>query len=196
MNRLRRLLTAAIVATFIAGCGVPSQSTPVRVNPADLPSPLVAPDTPVSPPGTVRPGQSAVRVYFVRDARLVGLAREATGTSAADRIDATIAALLAGPSQNEQATGLATTLPPGLVLRIAGTTGTRVQLELGGEIGGRSATENVLTVGQIVLSLTSLASVDEVSFVQDGSPAQALLPGGALTDKPLTATDYAPLTAR
>jgi hypothetical protein len=71
--------------------------------------------------------------------------------------------------------------------------GRRVVLELSGETGGRSATENVLAVGQIVLSVTALPTVDEVTFQRDGVAVEALLADGALTTEPLTAADYAAL---
>jgi spore germination protein GerM len=66
-------------------------------------------------------------------------------------------------------------------------------LELSGETDGRSATENVLSVGQIVLSVTSLGPVTKVRLARDGQPVEALLADGALTAKPLTAADYAQL---
>ena len=74
--------------------------------------------------------------------------------------------------------------------------GRRVDLQLSGQTDGRSATENVLAVGQIVLSVTALPTVDQVSFSRDGAPVEALLADGALTAEPLTAVDYEALRAR
>ncbi|MEI8412846.1 MULTISPECIES: GerMN domain-containing protein [unclassified Kribbella] len=51
-----------------------------------------------------------------------------------------------------------------------------VGLELTGETDGRSATENVLAVGQIVLSVTALQTVDKVTFWRDGAPVEPCLP--------------------
>jgi spore germination protein GerM len=104
--------------------------------------------------------------------------------------------LIAGPTSTEQATGITTALPPNLNLTIAELRGTRVTLELSGETEGRSATENILAVGQIVLSVTALPSIDEVTFSRNGVPVEALLADGALTTDPLTASDYASLRAR
>jgi hypothetical protein len=67
---------------------------------------------------------------------------------------------------------------------------------MAGEGATRSSTETVLVVAQIVLSVTSLPAVHAVRFVRDGQPLEALLADGALTDRPLTAADYATLRAR
>jgi Sporulation and spore germination len=50
-----------------------------------------------------------------------------------------------------------------------------------------------LAVGQLVLTLTSIEGVDEVVLTAGGAPIEAPLPGGALTDRPLRAADYAAL---
>ncbi|MFI6676820.1 GerMN domain-containing protein [Kribbella sp. NPDC050470] len=122
--------------------------------------------------------------------------REAPSTAQTDRIDTVIQALQAGPNETEQANGITSALPDGLQLSVAEIQGTRVVLELGGETEGRSSTENVLAVGQIVLSFTALPSIDQVTFQRGGVPVETLLADGALTTEPLTAGDYASLRAR
>jgi spore germination protein GerM len=126
----------------------------------------------------------------VRDDKLVSVVREAPATTTEDRLTTVIDALTAGPITPEQASGITTALSPELTLTVAEIQGTHVVLVLSGETDGRSATENVLAVGQIVLSLTALPTVEQVSFSRDGEPVEALLADGALTTAPLTATDY------
>ena len=53
-----------------------------------------------------------------------------------------------------------------------------------------------LAVGQLVLTLSSIEGIDDVALTAAGSPIQAPLPGGALTDRPLRADDYAALLLR
>ena len=118
---------------------------------------------------------------FVRKDQLVSLIREVPSASATDRLNTVIQSLLAGPSDTEQANGITSALPPELALTVLDVNGSRVDLELSGETDGRSATENILAVGQIVLSVTALPSIDQVTFSRNGQPVEALLADGALT---------------
>jgi spore germination protein GerM len=193
---MKTVAAVAVAATLLllTNCGVPAQQAPVQIKPEAVPSQLRDVPSPESAmPSTADPGKSTVFVHFVRKDRLVGLPREAPAASQSGRLNAVVTALIAGPSEGEQARGITSALPPGLQLTVVAIEGQRVVLELSGETDGRSATENVLAVGQIVLSMTSLTTVKEVVFSRDGAPAEALLADGALATKPLTAADYAVL---
>jgi spore germination protein GerM len=181
------------LVTVLAGCGVPVQQEPVAIPTEAIPSQLRNSGMPASGPPTASPGRPAVHVTFVRQDRLVTLVRESLTTTPPDRLAAVIQALMAGPNETEQANGMTSALPAGLTLAIADVRGTRVVLDLSGETEGSSATENVLAVGQIVLSVTALPTVDEVTFQRDGVPVEALLADGSLTNEPLTAADYTAL---
>ncbi|MFC0624093.1 GerMN domain-containing protein [Kribbella deserti] len=187
-----------LVAMLIAGtaCGVPGQDEPVGIDPSAVPSQLHsgATDSP-STPNTSDPATSPVTVYFVRDDRLVRLRRNAPKQPTSERLASVLRLLTEGPNDLERSRAIASALPPGLQLRVVAHQGQRVDLELAGDTEGRSATENVLAVGQIVLSITDLASVDEVRLIRDGAPVEALLADGALTTDPLKASDYASLTS-
>ena len=111
-------------------------------------------------------------------------------------MNAVLQGLQDGPTASEQAAGLTSALQPGLTLSVVHFQATSVVLELSGETGGQSATENVLAVGQIVLSVTALPAVDQVTFSHNGVPVEALLADGALTTKPLTAEDYETLRSQ
>ncbi|WP_433169197.1 GerMN domain-containing protein [Kribbella sp. CA-247076] len=171
------------------------QSTPAPIDPGVVPTELSSPRQPAVP-ATAVPGKPAVQVNFVRDDRVVGQLREAPSTAPSDRLATVVQALQAGPNDREQADGLTSALPEGLQLTVVEIQGTRVVLELSGEVEGRSATENVLAVAQIVLSLTALPSIDQVTFQRNGAPAETLLADGALTTEPLTADDYSMLRTR
>ncbi|MFI7065755.1 GerMN domain-containing protein [Kribbella sp. NPDC050124] len=181
---MRRLAGVVAVALLLVGCGVPLQSEPVPIEAESIPSRLQTPDTPTSVATAAR---TAVQVVYVRNDRLIKVAREVSGSRV---LDGVIQALRTGPTGPEQADGITTALPPGLALTVVAIQGTRVVLELSGETDGRSATQNVLAVGQIVLSVTALQSVDEVTFSRAGKPVEALLADGAVTTQPLTAEDY------
>ena len=134
-------------------------------------------------------------VYFVRDDLLVSTRRQLPDGSA-DRLGAVVQGLAAGPTDDEQARGLSTALPSGLTLNATRQPNGIVALELDTDGGGRSSSETVLAVGQLVLTVTSLPGVQAVRFTRDGQPVEALLADGALTTRPLSASDYADLKAR
>jgi spore germination protein GerM len=189
-----RVVTGLIVgALVLAGCGVPTQSKPVTLEPGVVPSQLQRTDrTPATTPSATA-GRPTVEVEFVQHDKLVSRHRVAPTAAPDDVLETVVQALMSGPSKAEQANGLTTALPPGLTLTVSEVRGKRVVLELSGETEGRSATENVLAVGQIVLSMTALPSIDEVTLSRGGVPVEALLADGALTTDPLTAADYASL---
>ncbi|MEU8223706.1 GerMN domain-containing protein [Kribbella sp. NPDC048915] len=184
------------VAALLVGCGVPVQNEPSPIDPAAVPTRLHSPTSPRSAPPAATPGRATIQVVFVQKEQLVTLVRDASDPDPSDRLQTVIAALLAGPTAAEQANGLTSALPPDLQLSVGAIEGTRLELELSGETGGRSAAENVLAVGQIVLSVTAVPGIDEVTFSRDGKPVEALLADGALTGAPLKATDFAALRAR
>ncbi len=172
---------------------MPVQHAPEPIDPAAVPSRLKSSAEPTTGQPSATPGRATVQVNFVRKERLVSLVREAPSVSRDDRLATVIEALLAGPSAREQSAGLTSALPPELGLTVVQVDGNRVVLELSGDTEGRSATENILAVGQIVLSVTAVPTVDEVTFSRDGQPVEALLADGALTAEPLTAAEYAQL---
>ncbi|HEY3557557.1 MAG TPA: GerMN domain-containing protein [Kribbella sp.] len=191
---MRRLSWAWVPALLVlAGCGVPVQADPMPIEPAAVPSQLRGSGQATSPRPSATPGRTSLQVNFVRNDKLVSLRRQAPPTA---RLQAVIDDLIAGPSDVEQANGVTTALPPNATLTVVTIQGSRVVLELSGDTEGRSATENVLAVGQIVLSVTALPSVDEVTFSRNGVPVEALLADGALTTEPLTESDYQSLRAR
>lgn len=193
---MRPVAVLAAILLVLAGCGVPIQSEPVPIASGAVPTRLQGSPGPPTTAPSATPGRPAVQVNFVRDDRLVALVRDTPATTPTDRLTAVVDALLAGPTENEQAGGITTALPPGIALSVADIQGSRVDLQLSGQTDGRSATENVLAVGQIVLSVTALPTIDQVSFSRDGAPVEALLADGALTAEPLTAADYEALRAR
>lgn len=190
---MRKTVCVISFLMLLVGCGVPVQQESAPIHSDAIPSHLRGSGAPTIPQPTATPGRPTLQVNFVRNDRLVAIAREAPTTMPTDRLAAVIQALMTGPNDTEQSDGITSALPPELTLTVAEVQGKRVVLELSGETEGRSAAENVLAVGQIVLSVTALPTVDEVTFQRDGVAVEALLADGALTTEPLTAADYAAL---
>ncbi|MEV0799153.1 GerMN domain-containing protein [Kribbella sp. NPDC050281] len=193
---MKAIAVAVAAALVLVGCGVPVQEDPAPIDPGAIPSRLRTSSRPTTGPAPATSGQATIQVNFVRRDRLVALNREAPSTTSTELMNAVLQGLQDGPTATERAGGLTSALQPGLTLSVIHVQARSVVLELSGETGGRSAAENVLAVGQIVLSVTALPAVDEVTFSHNGVPVEALLADGALTTKPLTAKDYEALRSQ
>jgi hypothetical protein len=64
-------------------------------------------------------------------------------------------------------------------------------VDIGGVVDAPSGWATRRTVGQLVLTATSVPGIDAVRLTLTGDPVEAPLPDGELTSDPLTADDYA-----
>ena len=175
------VVTLALVAA-LGGCGVPADSRP-----RDIENPRAhSSDGPLAADA----GSQFVRLYLVRDGRLVRVAhRVPQAQSAAGQLRQ----LLAGPNATESRNGMTTALS---TMNVTGLTvvDRRATVEIGTPAAPGARSDEVLAYGQIVCTLTSQgAEVGTVSFLADGRPLAVPRADGALTDAPLTIADYAGL---
>ena len=185
----------ATALVLLAGCGVPSQDRPVVIDPTNVPNDLLAPGRP-EPYSTPTQTQQANPVtFFVYGDQLVGVKRELPDGSARTRVHDAVAALLSGPTEPEQSSGLSTAIPNGLLLTVADTEDGEATIELTGELRNSPMDETVLAVGQIVLTATAQPDIERVRLVHDGETLEAPLIDGSLRSGPLTAADYKRLLA-
>jgi spore germination protein GerM len=132
-------------------------------------------------------------VFWLTSDRLVP---EATGDSCADRpelvVQQLLGALVAGPSEQARAARRSSAIPPDSGLDLVSIVDGTVQVAIEPETS-LSAERLPVAVGQIVLTVTSAPTVRSVVLVADGEPVQVPLPGGVLTDGPVTGDDYSDL---
>lgn len=182
---------AAVVALalVLTGCGVDIETTHRQV-PADrVPEQLGAP--PPAPPTADRPGAAAFTVYLVRDKALAPAPRALIGTvTAADRLSA----LVAGPSQDEAASGLRTTLPEGPRLTVTKVAGGVATVDLAADLTAIGGPEQVLAVAQIVFTATEDPAVQAVAFTADHRPVGTPTGDGSIAEGPVQRTDFPKLT--
>jgi len=190
----RRLLAAAAVGLVASGCGIPTGGEPRTIAASDVPPGLAAPASGPTAAPTTEPQADPARIYLV-DAgdSLVPLGREVDGDSAAERLEALLAALASGPTSAERDEQLSTALPPDVRLRLGGISDGTVTIDIDGPVEAPSGLASRRAVAQIVLSATSVPGVDAVRLTLAGEPVEAPLPSGELTSAPLTAADYAGL---
>jgi cytoskeletal protein RodZ len=212
--RSSRLMAAwAPVLLFVAGCGVPLEDSAQALPPEVIPPPVVAPSQPPSPSPsptstqsptatatplpTESPAVELVDLYFIREDGLVPLASDvAVPTDAQTVLDR----LAAGPPVE---TGLRSVVVDPLtgtaLVSVFTPTGdtelptASVTIAVANAFSSLPPTEQVLLLGQVVLSLSS-AGFATVSVVDAaGAPLAVPLPDGRLLDRPATALDYASL---
>ncbi|MEO5983338.1 MAG: GerMN domain-containing protein [Pedococcus sp.] len=188
----RSLLGAILVLStvVIGGCGVPGRTSAevITAVPYDLAQGPADPD-----PTSRVPNSAASKVWWVRGDALVPVAAPPEGSSTLVTSRGVIDQLAGGPTEADRGRGLSTALGPDVQLSVAAVSLGRATVDIGAGDQGPSAGQLPLAVGQVVLTLTSIPGIDEVSFTAAGEPVEAPLPGGVLTGRPLTARDYAHL---
>ena len=199
----------------------PSPSIGPTAEPSALPEPTASLLT--DPSASAAPTTSRLRFWFVQDD---GLAAVESALPVGSSPDLVLQSLAIGPTPVEVALGLRTVARDPLTgqalvfvsatqpLPSASSTGTTVSAATGPPqlsspepaasvtvtldpaFSALPPSEQVLLLGQVVLSLAG-AGEQSVAFVDDaGSPVAVPLPDGRLLDAPATARDYAGLIVR
>ena len=120
-----------------------------------------------------------LRVGHVREIEAVGVAQ------------ATLESLFAGPTPEDEALGLSSTVPDGTTVRSIDVAGGTAAVDLSAEFesGGGSLSMQA-RLAQVVYTLTQFPTVDEVELLIEGVPVEALGGEGVLIDGPLTRADF------
>lgn len=186
----RRLLAAAALALVTAGCGVPTGGEPTTIAASDIPYGLTTPSA--APPATLaEPVADPSRVFLVApDDSLVPRARPVSGSTRTERLGELLEHLAAGPTEGERGEQLSTALPPDVRLTVTDVTRGTATIDIGGAVDAPSGWATRRTVGQLVLTATSVPGIDAVRLTLSDDPVEAPLPDGELTTEPLTAEDY------
>ena len=197
MQSQRWMLTGLASVLMMAGCGVGLDDSPLPIPPGAVPT--SSPPSTVSPSPTTTPAR-AVRVWFVLEDGLVPVVSELAAMPTVDP-SSVLQALSAGPNSEDAERGLRTVVvdpisdSPLVAVPAEGavTDIGSVVVVITSEVGALPPGEQVLMLGQVVLSLTG-AGYSTVTFVDAaGVPAAVPLPGGRLLDRPAVARDYSSL---
>lgn len=208
---MTRLWIAGMLVAALSACGIPLQGAPQSI-PADaIPAPLALPTaepienatsdeaaTPVPTPQ--EPLVEDIRLWFVREDGLVGVEAVLPAPTSPEAI---LQSLAVGPTPLESSTGLRTVSRDpltGLSLVNVAVPAIADEFEPGvisvaleSAFAALPPNEQVLLLGQVVLSLTG-SGWEGVRFVDEtGSPAAVPLPDGRLLDTPASAGAYASL---
>jgi hypothetical protein len=189
VNRARVVVALLAAIAVLTGCGVPLQDSATAV-PGVSPPPSPAPSSPFA--GTAD-------VWFVADGQLVPADEPVEdNVSSAELIDR----LAAGPPEGSPASWRSLVADPlggGSLITVPGDPapvppGGLVTVQAAPTFSNMAASEQVLLIGQVVLTLTG-SGANQVLFVdEEGAPQALRAPDGRLLDGPATRADYLPLT--
>lgn len=167
-----------------AGSGDPSpeQSTAASASPTPTPEPSAS-STPSAG------ADKDLEVWFTFGDRLFVTSRTIPGTPAVGR--AAMEELLARPDDFESNTGVATAIPPGIRLRDLTIDQGVATVDLSEGFGtGSGSTGELLSVAQVVYTLTQFPTVDGVLFEVEGEPLRRTPGHGLLLSGPQTRRDW------
>lgn len=188
-----RVALAAALLVGASACSIAPQDSPQALDPP----------TDVSSPGTDQsgPATSAERVelratvYLVSDAdALVAVVRPIPVDGAADeQLAAVLASVVDGPSDDDAGEGLRSAVPPTTSVRSVVVDGSVATVDLSSDFASIGGPEELLAVGQFVLTATTFPGVRALQLRLEGAPIDIPLPDGALTDEPVTLGQFSAL---
>jgi hypothetical protein len=185
-------LVVLVLLALLSSCGLPGEGSVTTVDDDEVPYRLLESDAPsaAATETSTTPGPVPMVFWLVNDDRLVPSATDASCDQAPEVVvERLLGELAAGPTDEARAAGRSSAIPPESTLALVDITEGTARVEVDAETA-INADRLPVAVGQIVLTLTSVAGVRSVVLVSGAGPVQVPLPGGALTEDPVTATDY------
>ncbi len=174
----------ALVAVPLIACGVPDESTARLVPKGAIPDAL---DPSNTVPDLVVDRQRTINLWFVRDEQLVRVRRTVPASTSPEMV---IADLLAGPSDVERRDSLRSAIPDAAALGQVSFSRGEAIVDLSPGFAEIPPADQLLAVSQLVLTLTDMRGVGQVSFHVGGAPVSVPLPTGGSSNDPVTRDDY------
>lgn len=170
-------------------CGFPTQREAHAVPDENVPDALRTTDTDDPSPNVAT---EPAAIWFVRDTVLDQVQHRVAAPATADTV---VAELLLGPTEGEQGRSFRSAIPDATVVVSASTAGGLATVELAPEFAEIPVADQVLAVGQLVLTLTDLRGVGRVRFQVDDAVVAVPLPTGEASDQTVSRDDYVELIA-
>lgn len=184
----RRLVTiAAVVAVALSACGVPTDDEPRSIPQGQVPFDLLTPST-TQPPTTTPIETVPVSVFMIRGDRLAPVLRS---VPAPPTLGSILAALIQGPTDEEAAEGLSSSVTPQSNVLGAQVQGSIATVEISGDVFESLGTQDqIRALAQIVYSATSVPEVASVQFRLNNANAGVPRGDGSTTTGPVRREDY------
>lgn len=172
------LALGMLAAACQSGEPTAEDRSPPAGTPETSPSPTPAPDDRI-----------ALEVWFTRDAELFAVSRSVPRTEAVGA--AAVEELLGGPNGPEASAGVGTAVPPGARLLGLDVQDGMATVDLSREFEPSTGTTGeLLTVAQVVYTLTQFPTVDAVRFRLEGEPVAEFASHGLDLRGPQRREDY------
>lgn len=182
-------------ATSPAATSEPATAEPATAEPAEptaTSGPAEATATTAAPTATATGSAETLTlaVYFIRDEK-VALAHR-TVPHTLQVAAAAMQALLAGPTPDEQAAGMSSSVPAGTrYLGVAIGDDKVATVDLSGEYeSGGGSFSMASRLAQVVYTLTQFPTIEKVAFSLDGQPVEVFGGEGIVMDHPVGRADY------
>jgi hypothetical protein len=188
---VRRAAVTGLVL-LVAGCGLPGNTEVRAVDAEEVPYNLLYPEQRAGP-GQIGPVPVGTPVVFwlVHDDRLAPTAVPVSCTDPVDDVvSQQLALLAAAPDEVARAAGRSSTIPSSSELELVDVVDGVATVEFD-PASALTADRLPLAMGQLVLTVTSAPGIEALQVSAAGDAVEVPLPGGALTDRPVTAGDYA-----
>lgn len=191
--RRRAVGVLVVIALGLAGCGVSTESKPRA-----LPPEAAGVRTTQTPAETGSDATRFTALWFVADGDLIPVDRQIeSAVTAQDKI----VSLEVGPTQEEldagMRTAVASVVPDVPLVVTADAAGVAVEagpgqisVVLSDEFASLPSGEQLLALGQVVLTLTGGTSQSVLFVDNNGNAVGVPLPDGRLVNRPVTARDY------
>ena len=185
MSTLRTsVVLLLVVLAGATGCGFPTEHNASPIRGDDLPVGLRTGSIPETDPSQ---RTQRATIWLVDGDRLIAVRHDVVAPASAASITDT---LLAGTTDAEQRRGLRSALPdPGVVVGAASSRG-EATVELNDAFSEIAPEDQLLAVGQLVLTLTDGPGVGSVSFEIAGERVAVPLPTGESTEDPVYREQY------
>ena len=190
MRRLWICVTAALVAVLGTGaCGAPTDDNPRALDASDVPFDLLGANSSTTTTTSVSGTSSDITVYFMGpEDRLVGVARKVTSPASVEKV---LRQLVAGPTEEERARGLRTSINPASTVLTAPVENQIATVDISGAYFLGSGQDQIAALAQTVYTATNLGGVIGVRFLFQGKPAKVPDASGAQTALPVGKAAYA-----
>ena len=181
-RRCAATLAAILLLHATASCAVPLQDRPQVID-----TDRRAPAETIQPDPTAEP-QADTSIYVIRGGRLVRVTRQ---VPAGNRVENTLASLLAGTLPAEESQQLRTAIPAAVTKVDLRTDGHIAIMRVPAAFLALSGPEQVLAVAQLVWTVTDTGEATGLRLIDNSSTPVALpVEGGDLVYRPVRRTDY------
>lgn len=179
------ILLMGAMLLFATGCGVEGEGGVSTTGP----------DTTLGPVTTVAADTRDVAVYFSRNEKICVAGRPVTATDDVGVASAALAALFAGPTADEAAGGMASSIPQGTALLALEITGGVASVDLSSEYAsGGGSLSTMMRLAEVVFTLTQFEGVLGVELEIDGVPVDVFGSEGLVLAHPMTRADFEALS--